>query len=436
MIKSLRKNFIVTTMSLLFVVIAAMLAILNMIIRNDIKEAALAEMNSLASASRVPRFMLREDAATEEEQASTEIPAIPTEPEKAPLPDHSVSEETDHLSRRSWTDDMAFKEMYALLIDESGVIINRVRMFDFGMEEEALTSLTNEAIAEKHSTGRIGSYLFLKVEKANGTMVILRNFENDLASCRQMLLNSALIGLATLFVLFIITYMLARKVTAPVARAFKQQKQFIADASHELKTPLSAIAVNADVLKGEIGQNRWLDNIILECGQMEELVLSLLTLAKLEAVDKLPVEKQTLDLSALCSEAALSFESIAYEKGLTLTDDIQAGIGLSGSRSELKRLVTALLENAFKYSDAHGSVEISLKHADQKAVLRVSNTGPDIDPEALPHLFERFYRVDSSRTGEQSFGLGLAIASEIVSRHNGKISVTSTGGKTVFTVIL
>lgn len=422
MIKTLRRKFICITMALLFAVFAVMLTVLNLTARESRKNDALADMYSLSAAARVPRFKLRD------EPAENSVPSAPADPPAVPA--------AGRPRHRSWTDDMAFKEMYAVLTDENGTVTERIKLFDFGLAEVDLTALTNEAFRSKRENGRIGYYLFLKVEKPGGTMIILRNYEDGITADSRLLLSSVLIGSAALAVLFIITFALARIVTAPADRAFRQQKQFIADASHELKTPLSAISVNAEVLKGDIGTNKWLENIISECGQMEELVLSLLTLAKLDASEKKPVRKEPADLSVLCAEAALSFESLAYEKGIGFSSEIPDNISVLGDASELKRLITILLDNAFKYAEDHGSVSVSLKKEERQTVLSVSNTGPDIDPEALPHLFERFYRADSSRTGEKSFGLGLAIAQEIAHRHGGRISVTSSGGKTVFTVTL
>lgn len=422
-------------MLLLLAVFAVMLTLLNLVVRKSRMQTALSEMYSLSSAARVPRFMLRDEPSdmsgvspTGDLPGAAEADLSPSAP--SPIPSR------DFPRRGAWTDDMAFKQMYAVILDENGATVSQIRMFDFGLQENELTALTDKAFHSKRESGRIGSFLFVKVNKNSGTLIILRNYSDEISADRQMLVSSLLLGLAALAVLFAITFVLARKVTLPAERAFIQQKQFIADASHELKTPLSTIAINAEVLKGDIGENRWLGNIILECRQMEELVLSLLTLAKLDAGEKRPFKKESVDLSVLCSESVLSFESLAYEKGITLESEIDKSICVLGSRADLKQLINALLDNAFKYVDAQGNVCVSLTHKDPKAILSVSNSGPDIDPATLPHLFERFYRADSSRTGEKSFGLGLAIAEEIVKQHGGKISITSSGGQTVFTVVL
>lgn len=402
-------------MALLFAVLGIMLTLLNIAVRNDRRQTALSEMYALSAASRVPRFMLREES----------LPPSST-PEQ-------VSSPQSARGRRSWTDEMAFKEMYAVLLGEKGGIVQRSGIYDFGLAEEDLSSLTASALESSRESGRIGQYLFLKVEKPTGSLIVFRNISEDISANRKMLVNTILIGLGTLALLLVITFALSHIVTQPAERAFTQQKQFIADASHELKTPLSAVSVNAEVLKEEIGNNKWLDNIILECRRMEELVLSLLTLAKLDAGEKKPAAMEKQSLSTLCNEAVLSFESLAYEKKVELSSDIDENTVLSGNRSELKQVLSILIDNAFKYVDEHGTVSVSLKNKD-KIVLSVSNTGPAIDPEALPHLFERFYRADSSRSGEKSFGLGLAIADEIVKRHKGTIAVESREGFTEFIV--
>lgn len=425
MIKALRRKFILVTMALLFAVFAIALTALNIMVRTDRKQTILEEMRALSSASRIPRFMLKEDSET----PALLLPDEEKDPEPSPAPKNLPRK------RRSWSDDMAFKEMYVVLVDESGGLIGSAGMFDFNISEKEINDLAAQSLAKKHSSGKISHFLFHKTVRNYGrTLIILRNVSEDIAANRQMLVNSVLIGLGALALLFLITLLLSRIVTKPAEHAFSQQKQFIADASHELKTPLSAISINAEVLKEEIEPNQWLENIIHECGRMEELVLSLLTLAKLDDGKRNTLVFEKQDLSELCNESVLTFECIAYEKGIHFDSDIEERIIIQGSRTELKQLLSILLDNAFKYVSPHGNVKISLSKKD-KVILSVSNTGPTIGPEALPHLFDRFYRADSARTGDNSFGLGLAIAAETVKAHKGHIGVKSQDNFTVFTVV-
>lgn len=193
----------------------------------------------------------------------------------------------------------------------------------------------------------------------------------------------------------------------------------IADASHELKTPLSAIAVNADVLSREIGENKWLANIRQETERMDELVIALLTLARLDAAPA--ASKVTFDLSQALTEIALSFDSLAFEKGLNFSWSIAPDLMFTGDPGQLRQLGSILLDNAFSYASIGGKVTMTLAQEEPYIRLRVYNTGAPIDQKDLPHLFERFYRADSARTAGRSFGLGLAIARSIAEAHRGTI---------------
>ena len=242
-------------------------------------------------------------------------------------------------------------------------------------------------------------------------------------------------GLAAIFVLFIPVIFLSRWVTKPVQVAFDKQKQFIADASHELKTPLTIITTNAEVLQRELPDNKWLVYILEQTGRMKNLINSLLELARLDAYSDTG-SYLTFDLSRAVKNAALSFESLAFEYGKSYSMEIEDGFSLHGNETHIKQLVTILLDNAFKYSDEHGTVRICLSAHGDKKMLLVSNTGKGISPEDQKHIFERFYRVDKARSRDTGgTGLGLAISKNIIVMHKGIINVYSEPGKgTTFTV--
>lgn len=444
MIKALRRKFVLTTISLLALVFAVLLTVLNVFVSHGEKEKLLEEMRSMAGAGRVPRFSLRTDDEQPDESAPfNEMPQAPsfpvTEfPEETPRPVSETDDETDNFSRRvrRWEDRMAVKEIYLVRFNSSGEVVGRNYTFDFGVSDESITALATEAASTNKETGSIASYLFLRVENGPGFSIVLRNYSDTLASARRLLVYSLLIGAAALAVLFAITVFLSKIVTKPAEQAFTRQKQFIADASHELKTPLSTISVNADVLKSEIGPDKWLENISSECSRMEELVISLLTLARMDADDNPIRNIETVNLSDAILRPALSFESIAFEKGISYSLDIEKDVSVFGNPSELSRLSSALIDNAFKYVEDRGSVSVSLKKSDRKVCFSVSNSGKEISDKDLPHIFERFYRADESRTDGCSFGLGLAICEEIAERHNGKITVESQNSMTTFSVTL
>lgn len=419
MIQQLRKKFVLVTMGLLCFVFALALGVLNIIVTKLEINRCLEEMESLSGSEKVFRFVL---SPQEEADPSQTPPPLPEDE----FEDNSEGKKEDRRMAR-----LAMQEVYMVRLDGSGQVLLNTPLFDFGMEEDTFNTLVANAMGSKKESGSTGDFLFLKKTRNYGTLLILRNFTQEKMATQSMLLTSMGIGALCLGLLFLVTLWLSRYVTEPAQRAFTRQKQFIADASHELKTPLSAISVNADVLSREIGENRWLTNIRQETGRMEELVISLLTLARLDAAPE--TSKQAFDVSEAVTEIALSFDSLAFEKNLTFTYEVQEGLPLVGDPSQIKRLVSILLDNAFTYSPAGEQVHLSLKREEGSVVLSVHNTGVSIDQKDLPHLFERFYRADGARSGGHSFGLGLAIAHTIVKGHKGTLQVKNTPNGVLFT---
>lgn len=303
-------------------------------------------------------------------------------------------------------------------------------------EEEAVTYAQN-AIALGAQDGTSDGYQFLVSQKQYGTIAALAQRDIETSMLRQFTTISAAAVGGGVLVFFILVLIFSKWAVKPVKTAFEKQRQFISNAGHELKTPITIIAANADVLKNEIGENKWLSYIQNQNERMAGLVNELLILARTDESGQKP-QFQKFDLSSALTGCTLEFESIAYESGKTLLTDIQPGIFLTGNEQMLKQLLYLLTDNALKHSDSHGIVKISLKSAGSKAALEVYNTGEGIDGKELDKIFERFYRSDSSRSRETGgYGLGLAIGKSIVETHRGKITVQSEKGKwTRFTVVL
>lgn len=421
MIQQLRKKFVLVTMGLLCFVFVLALVTLNVLVTRLEENRCLEEMDSLSDIDRAFRFVL----------SPQQNGAVPPET-PPPFPEDDAHDDPEKKKESRRIAQLTMREIYMVWLDKSGTVTLNSPLFDFGMEEETFNAMVQAAMNSKRDSGRIGGFLFLKQSRNYGTLLTLRSFSQEAASLQQLLVNSIAIGLLGLGVLFLITLWLSRYVTEPAQKAFTKQKQFIADASHELKTPLSAIAVNGDVLEREIGENRWLTNIRQETGRMEALVISLLTLARLDAAPKDAV-KTPFSLSEAVTEIALSFDSLAFEKKLTFDYEVQEGLNFLGDPDQMKRLVSILLDNAFTYSPAGERVELRLKKEEGSLLLTVFNTGTRINPKDLPHLFERFYRADGARSGGRNFGLGLAIASSVAEGHKGSLQAKNTDGGVLFT---
>ena len=227
---------------------------------------------------------------------------------------------------------------------------------------------------------------------------------------------------------------LARKIVNPLEESYHKQKQFISDAGHELKTPVSVVSANAELLSREIGDNQWLQNIQYENERMGLLVGQLLDLARTENVTP---QMERIDFSRLVAGEALPFESVAFEKGLVLNTAITNGIAVEGNGTQLKQLTSILLDNAIRHSKPAGEVRLMLTRDHGIAQLSVINTGDEIPTEHRDKIFERFYRVDKARSRSTGgSGLGLSIVRNIVERNSGSIHVESSIGKgTIFQII-
>lgn len=240
---------------------------------------------------------------------------------------------------------------------------------------------------------------------------------------------------------------LAKMCLRPVEKAWAQQKNFIADASHELKTPLTVILTNSGILKSHSedtveNQIKWIDSTYEEATHMKELVDKLLLLAKTDNMSQKNMFTD-VDLSELSMQLALQYEPVAFEKGVLLNSDIDKNIHLRGDSVALNQIIHILLDNAIKYAGKNGVVTLSLKRKQSYSIknrngyvyLSTHNTGVPIPEEDIPHIFERFYRSDKARTSGSGYGLGLSICKNLASLHNADISVISNEENgTVFTV--
>lgn len=283
--------------------------------------------------------------------------------------------------------------------------------------------------------------VYMKRSMKDGTYVTFAD-SSFVERWESLAASLALAGAGALTVLFAINVFFARWALRPVEEAWKKQRQFVADASHELKAPLTVILANSSILEKHpetpLRENmQWLESTREEAVRMQELVSDMLSLAQAESTET--YEFARTNLSSIVSKEALQFESVAFERNVTIEDDIAEGMHVQGSTRALEKLVGTLIDNACKYAAEASSVTVRLSRQGKKAVLSVRNLGNPIPQESIEHVFDRFYRADKARTHDdsRSFGLGLAIAREITESHGGSIKVKSSAEDgTVFTVVL
>lgn len=332
--------------------------------------------------------------------------------------------------------------VFVVTVDSTGAITDS-KIENVEISDETLAAVTAAALDSGDSAGTIASpaLRWQKKTTADGAVLAFADRSSESAAVSSLLLKLAAVLCGALAAFFGICELLARLALRPVEAAWEQQRQFVADASHELKTPLTVILANASIMARHsaetvASQNQWLDGIAQEGGRMKKLIDDLLFLAKSDAA-RAPVVLSRVDFSDAVWSSALSFESVAFERGIALETQIEPGLAVRGDEARLKRLADTLVDNACKYAGGEKRVVVALSGAAGEAVLAVTNTGTEIPPGDLPHIFERFYRADESRTqGTGGYGLGLSIAAAIAAEHRGAIRAESAGGKTTFTVTL
>ena len=306
-----------------------------------------------------------------------------------------------------------------------------------GLEDtDALTAILTDCLAQEEDEGSLPGYALRYLRQDDGlyTQIAFVDISLETAALRQMMASYLRIALLSLILLAGASFLLSLRVTRPVERAWRQQRQFFSDASHELKTPLTVILSNAEMLEGE---SRWRDNILSEARQMKTLVEEMLTLSRTEDAQRKPTAAD-VDLSDLAEDCALAFEPVAFEAGKPLSWDVTPALTVSGDGEKLRRLLSIFLDNAAKYGAPGEGIVLSLRAERNQAVLSVSNGsgGHPIPPEELPRLFERFYRTDTSRGEQSGFGLGLPIAQAIAKEHHGALRAESDEKTTRFTFTL
>ena len=293
-----------------------------------------------------------------------------------------------------------------------------------------------DCLSQDRREGTITAYHLRYLRQDNGLYEKLAfvDMSMEQAVLRKMMGSYLVIALASLALLLGVSILLSRWATRPVEKAWKQQRQFLSDASHELKTPLTVILSNAELLE-QAGLSdkpaRWTDNIRSEAGRMRSLVEEMLTLARADNMARTAVLTE-ISLSDIAADCALAFEPVAFEAGKPLDYTLAENITVLGDGDKLRQLISILLDNAIKYGADGGTVHLALEATDRQAKLTVSNPGQPIPAEQLERLFERFYRVDGSRGEKSGFGLGLPIARTIAAEHKGILKAESDAISTRF----
>lgn len=327
-------------------------------------------------------------------------------------------------------------EVYTVRLDDKKVqdiISHGNESSDFDIK-----SITNKVLSSNNKTIKIGNLYNNKYSynyKSNDLLIII-NTTNINKKLTSLLINSIILFICIEIIIYFVSNEIAKWITKPALEAFNKQKDFIADASHELKTPLAVIMASSDEMKMDKKNQKYIDNIKFETDRMSNLITSMLDLSKLES----GVSKETYkdeNISKIIEKICLTFEGVAYENSVEISSNIQKDIIFRCNKDEIQRLISIILDNAIKHSYEKTVINVDMKKDKNSIKISITNNGDPINKGDENKIFERFYRADKSRKRDKNrYGLGLAIAKSIVTNHNGDIKASSKDNKTTFYINL
>lgn len=325
-------------------------------------------------------------------------------------------------------------EVYTVILDDDE--IERIVVHSNNQSNFNIEKITNKIIKKGEGLNIGNLYLNKYSYNYNDNVIVVINNQN----ISERLIVTLVKSLVLLFVFEIIIYyiskVMTKNITKPAEDAFKKQKDFIADASHELKTPLAVIMASSDELKNDKKNKKYVDNIKYESERMNNLIKSLLDLSKLENGISIDNYKEE-NISKIIEKVSLTFEAVAFEQNIEIETNIEKNITFKCSKDEIERLISILLDNAIKHSYKDSTIIVNLSKDKTSINIEITNSGDPIKAGDEEKIFERFYRADKSRNREANrYGLGLAIAKNIVTNHNGTIKAYSKDKKTTFKINL
>ena len=419
MIRDLRKKFILVAMLSTMLVLTAIMGVVNFSNYREMLDRA-DEMTALL------------------EQNDGKFPEEPSRHEQDDTETPPAKPENDEKDKSRFSVETPFETRYfTVTVDENGEVtdcdLDRIAAVD----EETAEEYTQTAQQKNKTTGFQGIYRYRVTETEDGAKYVFLDCRREISNFRTVLVTTisvSLLGLAAVFVLVVI---FSRMVFRPVEESIQKQKRFITDASHELKTPLTIIDANTEVMEMESGESQWTKSTRKQIQRLSGLVQQLVTLSRLDEEKGLE-EKCEFNLSEAVSECVQPYESLAQTREKNLTLNIEENLIYTGDERSIRQLAGILMDNAVKYSSENGNITLTLKKKGKKIFLEVYNDADDLPQGKLDVLFERFYRLDSSRnSGTGGSGIGLSMAKAIVQAHKGKITAENKNGRGLtITVIL
>ena len=402
MLRNMRHRVIIAAMLAFFAVIVMISVLVNVVnfcmVTNRLDET----LSSILSFEEMPQTGPKRDGP-------------PPEPFKM-FPD----EDSNYMTR-----------FFVVRFDAAGNAVNSSTDFIASVGAEDAEQLAKQAMSRRSDHGYINEFRYARQESGSNTIVVFLNTIREQQSMRSLLILTVIVSLVSLVIVFILVTLFSGRAIRPIADNIERQKQFITDASHELKTPLTSISTSLDVITLEHGDDEWTDNIRKQTGRMSRLVSALVTLSRLDEEIPLP-HKESFSLTGAAWEIVEIYEVHAKAAGKAFSVEIDEDITMNGERAAIQQLMSVLLDNAVKYSDQNGEIRFSVFKKQKKIIIEVFNTCQYDVPPDVERLFDRFYRPDGSRsTDTGGTGVGLAIARAVAEAHGGSITASCPSGRTM-----
>ena len=325
---------------------------------------------------------------------------------------------------------------FSVHYDTNGIVSRVNQDYIASISESDAETYADAVLESGKAHGYESGYRYLVSTTEDETVVLFLNSEREIQTMRSLLWITLAIAAACLVVVFGLVVLFSRRAITPYLKNMEAQKQFITNASHELKTPLTAISTSVDVLAMEHEGDEWVHNIQVQSGRLSKLITSLVALSRLDEENPFPVRME-FSLSDALWEISEPFVSLAQAKGRTYTQDIADGLTATGDRTAIQQMVSILLDNALKYSPDGGSISLTARRSGKRAEIAVSNTVDMSQAIDTSRLFDRFYRADESHSGAVSgTGIGLSIVKATAEAHGGTISARQEGCVMMFTARL
>lgn len=437
MIKKFRIRFIAVAMASIFVVLAVILGVMNVAnYRRVVREAD----NTLQ--------ILIENDGKFPEQEPGDNPAKKAEEENAGANDkkHSPPEKPEDSEKNDsgkndnprMSPELPFESRYfTVVLDEDNTKVSADTGKIAAVNEKTAVKYAKTIAKKSKTSGFYSGYRYMVKETDGQKMIIFLDTGRNLGTFYSFLITSIAASLGGMLAVLILVILLSKRIVKPVIESYEKQKRFITDAGHEIKTPLTVIDADAEVLEMEVGDdNEWLKDIRKQTVKLKELTNNLIYLSRMEENQE-NVVMIDFPISDIVEETASSFQALAVTQEKTFDCEIEPMLTCHGNEQNIQRLLEILLDNAIKYSNPGGHISVELKKYGKGISLSVYNTAEYVSRENISHIFERFYRLDESRNSKTGgYGIGLSIASAIVQAHKGKITAETKDEKSLKITVL